>query len=149
MGSVFHFRFQRLLELREREVELWEKRLAHQMLAVCTAEAAVQRLLAERAMLDAAWHAAVATELRADAGETFQLCFQELARRDQAAARVLETVRKEEADCRAALATALGRYKALEKLRERLHVRHRQQLARQEQAALDDGVMLRFVREAS
>ena len=143
------FRFERVLELRQRETENCERRLFQKCQAVGAAAAACRAVSAEREDLNRAWASGAAVGFRPDEALDFQYSFAACERRAEAARRALENARKEEAEARAILSQALQRQKSIEKLRSRWQERQRLESNRREQAELDDIAILRERREAS
>ncbi|MGD0088796.1 MAG: flagellar export protein FliJ [Planctomycetota bacterium] len=147
MAAAFVFRLQRLLELRERRVEECKKRLALAILGVNRAEAEVERLKGEQVQLNSTWK----DEARRGFASYMALCFQQyvaaLVLFRELAEKAVTTAKGNESECRTALAQALTKQKALERLRARLLARYTQETRKREQAELDDFAVIRAGQE--
>lgn len=148
MQTQFKFRLERLLGLRDRNVQDCRIRLAKSINAVLEAQAELHCLQKERQDLSEAWQQALHGGLRADTAQHFQRCFESLGRACELATKKAAKAQTEELACRALLDQALRKQKVLEKLRERMRARFVLESIRREQAQLDEFAVLQQGQEA-
>ncbi|MCG0237971.1 MAG: flagellar export protein FliJ [Firmicutes bacterium] len=134
----FRFRLQRLLDLREQEVDAARRELAAARQAVATAEAGLRTVegLVRRRLDDAARQEALGSPALDFVLRRLQIAG--LLRTLAEARAGLEAARQVEAERRQELVAALGRARTLERLRDRRREEWRAEAARAEQAELDE-----------
>ncbi|MFO7171559.1 MAG: flagellar export protein FliJ [Bacillota bacterium] len=134
----FRFRLQRLLDLREQEVDAARRQLAAARQAVAAAEAGLRTVesLVRRRLDDAARQEALGSPALDFVLRRLQIAG--LLRTLAEARAGLEAARQVEAGRRQELVAALGRARTLERLRDRRREEWRAEAARAEQAELDE-----------
>ncbi len=139
----FHYRLERVLELRKQAVEQHKQMLARMIAATRAAQAAVLALETEQTRMNTAWCEAARTGLTPQAALDFANFTTELERRKRQAQAELERAQTEELARRALLDIAMNKQKVLEKPKARALKRYQVETGRKDQAALDEFATLR------
>ncbi|NLG79667.1 MAG: flagellar export protein FliJ [Firmicutes bacterium] len=143
----FRFRLQKLLEVRRLKEDALRQELARAQEALQREKAVLERL--------GAAHGATLEELRASVGGTLDVQWIAayhrylgfLAHRIEEQRAVVDRAAREEAAKREALIAARRARKVVEKLKERAYARYCEEVAREEQAFLDEVGTTRYVRK--
>jgi flagellar export protein FliJ len=143
VATLFKFRLERLIELRQIQVDHCLKLLALAIAQVEKAKQSVLQLIAENEALNQGWQQARLNGMSALEGMSYQSSIQLATEALYVAREHVQRRKEEENASRVTLEKAMSKHKALVKMKEKQKLRHQTTQNRLEQAQLDEFAILR------